>query len=602
MAGFIPREQADEILERNDILSVVQEYVKLKRSGANYTGLCPFHNEKTPSFSVNPAKGIFKCFGCGKGGGAAQFIMAAENLDYNGALQFLAKRAGIEIHYEGGPDVDRQQKLRQDVLALNNRAQQFFKAALKRSAAANSYIERRALSAETVEKFGIGFAPDDWDQLTNICTRGALAVTPELMAQAGLSRKRPNGDGYYDYFRNRLMFPVFDEMGNIVAFGGRVMDDSKPKYLNTSDTAAYSKGHHLYGLNFARKSGQRRVIMVEGYMDCIALHQKGIDWTVASLGTALTQGQARLLKKYFDEVYIGYDSDAAGQNATVRGLDILEAQGLKVRVLRLGTVDPEVKDPDEFLRKHPVEDFMKVLDRAETLVEFKIRLAATENPPSDPVKLPDFLRKVVRIIAREPSASVRSIFIADVAENYGVDQTALTQDVDNAVNGGEELSSERVKTVYRRVKTNSAANSEEKLPELSQNGKTLDRLEKRLLVYMTDDPKRITELAPQAEEKFVFESNKSVANKLQIWYIEGYAVTREALLNECGPDEAGVYTDEFEFVGVQTKAGEIIDALKKCRFKYLYEQLSHKLGSTSDAKEKASVMKELSELIRSSRD
>jgi len=602
MAGRIPREQVDEILERNDILSVVKEYVNLKRAGANYTGLCPFHNEKTPSFSVNPAKRIFKCFGCGKGGGVAQFIMEAENLDYTGALLFLAKRAGIEVRYEGGAEVDRQQKLRQDVLALNTRAQKFFKETLKKSETAQKYIEKRALSPETVEKFGLGFAPDDWAQLTNICTRGALAVPPELMAQAGLSRKRPNGEGYYDYFRNRLMFPVFDEMGNVVAFGGRVMDDSKPKYLNTSDTAAYNKGNHLYGLNFARKSGQRRVIMVEGYMDCIALHQKGIDWAVASLGTALTQGQARLLKKYFDEVYIGYDSDAAGQNATVRGLDILEAQGLKVRVLRLGVVDPDVKDPDEFLRKHPVEDFMEVLDKAETLVDFKIRLAAAKNPPSDPLKLPDFLRQVVKVIAREPSASVRALYVANVAENYGVDQTALGQDVDNAVNGGEVITAERVNTAYRRIKSRETADPEARTAEPSQNAKTLDRLEKRLLVYMADDPKRIPSLAPQAEEKFTFEGNIAVAKKLQIWYTEGYAITRDALLVECGSDEAGIYAEEFELVGAQTKADEILEALKKCRFKYLYEQLSDKLSRATGAGEKASIMKELSELIRSSRD
>ena len=482
MAGRISQKQIDEVIEKNDIVSVVSEYVRLKRSGANYLGLCPFHNEKTPSFSVSESKRLFKCFGCGKGGGVVQFIMLAENLDFVGSVEFLAKRAGIELVYEGGRDEDNEKlKLKNDILSLNEKAQAFFRDGLERSAAAKEYIARRGLSKETVDKFGLGFAPDDWEQLTKICTYGPLGVSPELMVNAGLALKRENGT-CYDRFRNRVMFPIFDETGKIVAFGGRVMDDSKPKYMNSPETAAYNKGSHLYALNFARKSGSKRVIMVEGYMDAIALHQKGITWAVASLGTALTTGQARLLKRYFEEVIIGYDSDTAGQTATVRGLEILAAQGLRVRILKLGVVDNEVKEPDEFLRKHSAEEFMEVVDKAESLVAFKIELAARRYPPSTASELPDFLRQTVKIIAAEPSSSVRAVYIARVDEKYGINELSLGQDVDNAVQAGQvDISDERVSGAYKHVKLKSDAqpDTSEPIPKqpLSPDGKRVDKLE-----------------------------------------------------------------------------------------------------------------------------
>ena len=611
MAQRVSPAQIEEIIDKNDIVSVVSEYVKLKRSGSNYTGLCPFHNEKTPSFSVSESKRLFKCFGCGKGGGVVQFIMLAENLDYLGALKFLAERAGITLNFSENNDRDDRQKVKNDVLSLNNRAQQFFREALAWSDAGKAYIAKRGLTPETVVKFGIGFAPDDWSQLTTTCTTGALAVPQELMVTAGLALKREKGDGCYDRFRNRVMFPIFDEMGKIVAFGGRVMDDSKPKYMNSPETPAYNKGSHLYALNFARKSGSKRVIIVEGYMDAIALHQKGIDWSVASLGTSLTQGQARLLKRYFEEVFIGYDSDSAGQDATVRGLEILAAQGLKVYILDLSSVDASVKDPDEFLRKHPPEDFMKVVDNAASLVEFKIALAAKTSPPDSERTLPDFLRQVVKIIAAEPSASVRTLYIDRVSETYGIDSFSLREDVEARIASGAELTDERAVNAYRRVKyrTDNASAANEPEPEaaaaqkteLSPDGLRLNKLEKRMLIYLVSNPAEIPKNIDRCRTDFCFEDNKKLANEIHLWYINGYAVSRDMLLAGCSAELASELTDEFEQVGPRATAEEIMKNIERFRFKYEYGVLTEKLKNAGSIAEKSGIMKELNALIARSR-
>lgn len=606
MAGRISPSQIEEVINRNDIVSVVSEYVHLRRSGSNYIGLCPFHNDKNPSFSVSESKKLFKCFACGKGGGVVQFIMLAENLDYRGSLEFLARRAGIELKYEGGnSENDEKLKLKNDVLSLNNRAQEFFLNGLERSEAGKNYIASRGLSPETVKKFGIGFAPDDWGQLTKTCTYGPLGVSPDLLVSAGLSLKSENGT-YYDRFRNRVMFPIFDETGRIVAFGGRVTDDSKPKYMNSPETPAYNKGSHLYALNFARKSGSKRVIIVEGYMDAIALHQKGIGWAVASLGTALTTGQARLLKRYFDEVIIGYDSDSAGQAATVRGLEILAAQGLSVRILKLGVVDNNVKDPDEFLRKHTAEEFLTAVDKAESLVDFKIELAARKYPPLTPSALPDFLRQTVKIIAEEPSAAVRDVYIRSVAEKYGIDETSLKQDVDRRAAGGAEISEERVQTVYKRVVKQAGSSAETGPDDVNQNeltpdGKRLDRLEKRMLIFLSDNPSQIPVYIDRLREEFRFEDNKNLANQIHSWYINGYAVKREMLLIEAPERLAAELTSEFDQVGGTTTAEELLTNLEKYRFKYDYSLLSDKLKAAGSPEEKNTIMKKINELILKSR-
>ncbi len=273
---MISESQIEEIIEKNEIADVISEYTMLTRRGSGFMGLCPFHREKTPSFSVHESKQIFKCFGCGKGGNVVHFIMLAEGLDYVSALEFLANRAGIEIEQTGSQSANLN-KIRQDILAVNKEAAKLFYKNIRTSKMAQEYCMNRGIEAKTIKGFGIGYALDSWNNLTDHLKK--IGVTEDLMCQAGLVIK--SNDGCHDKFRNRLMFPIFDVLGNVIAFGGRVFDSSSPKYLNSPETIAYKKGKNLYALNFARKSESKRVIMVEGYMDCIALHQRGITYKVA---------------------------------------------------------------------------------------------------------------------------------------------------------------------------------------------------------------------------------------------------------------------------------------------------------------------------------
>lgn len=326
----ISDELIQQIKDQNDIVDVISESVRLKKAGRNYIGLCPFHNEKSPSFSVSTQKQIYKCFGCGEAGNVITFIMKNKNFNFIEALEYLANRVNIEFIQT---DEDKQNKNEKDLLyKLNVDAAKFFFQNLKANKKANEYFLGRGITQNTINKFGLGYSLDSWRSLLNyLKSKGYKEKDIEVN---GLIIKSEKGN-YYDRFRNRVMFPVFDYRGKVIGFGGRVLEDTKPKYLNSPEGPIFSKGIHLYGLNFAIKkdNASRTLIIVEGYMDCIALHQYGITNAVASLGTALTLQQAKLLKRYADKVIISYDADLAGQMATLRGLDILRKVGLDVRVL-----------------------------------------------------------------------------------------------------------------------------------------------------------------------------------------------------------------------------------------------------------------------------
>ena len=348
----------DEIKYRNDLVDVISSYVSLKRAGSGYTGLCPFHSEKTPSFHVAPEKGFFHCFGCGAGGDVITFIMRIENLSYPEAVRFLAARAGIPMEEErtaGGVSRGR-------IRDMNRDAARFFFEQLKESPEAQAYLSRRGLGSATIKHFGIGFSPNSPGALHSHMR--SLGYTDEELVTGflcGISKKtgRP-----YDYFRNRVMFPVIDTTGAVIAFGGRVMDDSQPKYLNTSDTPAFTKRRSLFALNFAKNSADRGFILCEGYMDVIALHESGFSQAIATLGTAITTEQARLMRKYTDRVFISYDSDAAGKKAAKRAFELLGEAGIDCRIIRM----QGAKDPDEYIRKFGRERFAAIC--GESLTQF----------------------------------------------------------------------------------------------------------------------------------------------------------------------------------------------------------------------------------------
>ncbi|OSB11844.1 DNA primase [Paraclostridium bifermentans] len=358
----------EEIKSRSDIVKVISDYIKVQQSGINYKGLCPFHGEKTPSFYINTSKQIYKCFGCGEGGDVINFVMKIENLEFMDAVKLLAKDCGIEINI----NMDEQSKIRMEkvkkIQDINTEAARYyFSNLIKEKNYGYEYLRRRGLDDKIIKKFGLGYAPKAWTNLMEyLISKG---YDKETLVECGLVTYKKDGNKYYDRFINRVIFPIFDYRGNVIGFGGRVLDDSLPKYLNSPDTLAFNKKYNLYGLNFARKNiTDRTVILVEGYMDLISLYQYGIRNVCATLGTALTIDQGNLLKRYVDTVVISYDSDDAGVKATLRAIDILTSVGINVKVLNL----KDVKDPDEFIRKYGLEGYQKSIADAVHYIRYKI--------------------------------------------------------------------------------------------------------------------------------------------------------------------------------------------------------------------------------------
>lgn len=413
----------DELAAKCDIYDIVSRYVTLKKSGSNWFGLCPFHTEKTGSFSVNTEKQIYHCFGCGAGGSVYNFIMQIENLTFPESVEFLANLAGITLPPQDTNYRDNRKRLQE----LNRDAARFFYHTLLSSEGkpGYDYLINRGLHPGTIKRYGLGFAPDSWDSLLNAMT--SKGYTKSELRELGLIKPNNHG-GFYDQFRNRVMFPIIDIRGNVVAFGGRVMDDSKPKYLNSPETKLFSKSHNLFSLNFAKKNTSRRLILAEGYMDVIALNQAGFTEAVASLGTALTQEQAKLMKRFADEVIISYDADSAGQNAAARAAEILKHADLKVRILKI----PGAKDPDEFIREHGREAFAGLLERSEDHMEFTLdRIRSQFDLKTDEGRV-GFLQEAAKELARLASPIEREIYASRAAESGNVSKEALLSEVERS--------------------------------------------------------------------------------------------------------------------------------------------------------------------------
>ncbi len=420
-----PERFLEELVERNDIVDVVSTYVNLtKRSGANLFGLCPFHNEKTPSFSVNREKQIYHCFGCGKGGSVFNFIMEEENLTFPEAVEFLAKRVGMIVPEDGHDDGTKNRRAR--MLELNRNAARFFHDALNtpQGRTALEYLSRRGISPKMVTRFGLGVAPDSWDALINAMTVKGYGLGE--MLDAGLVKRGKHGG--YDVFRNRLMFPVIDVRGNVIGFSGRMLGDGEPKYLNSPDTLVFQKSRNLFAMNLAKKTKREEIILVEGNVDVVSLHQAGFDSAVASLGTSLTPEQAGLISRYTKRVVIAYDGDAAGVKAAHRAIGILEATGLDVRVLQM----EGAKDPDELIQKHGPDAFQLLLDRSEDQVEYRLlSIRKRYDLTTDDGRI-GYLAEATALLAELPSAVQREIFGTKVAEQTGISAAAVLLEIEKA--------------------------------------------------------------------------------------------------------------------------------------------------------------------------
>ena len=413
----------DELSARNDIVEVVSQYVPLKKSGANYFGLCPFHNEKSASFSVSPDKQIFHCFGCGAGGGVITFVMKAEGLEFPDAVRFLAARAGMQVPEQG--EADRQAARRRDRLyALCRDAGRFYYDTLWKpeNRAAQEYFLRRGLHRRTMNRFGLGYAPDSFHALLDAMT--GKGYTREELLDAGLVSRSEKGH-IYDRFRGRVMFPIIDVRGNVIAFGGRVLDDSKPKYLNSPETPIFHKSRNLFAMNLAKTTKNGYFILAEGYMDVIALHQAGFDSAVASLGTSLTEEQARMIARHTDRIVISYDADGAGQAAAQRAIDILKKRDLQVKVLKI----PGAKDPDEFIKERGADAFRSLIERSEDHNAYRIEQIAAKYDLEDDEARVLFLRDAARMLAGIESSIEREVYAGRAAKMAGVTAEAMNVEV-----------------------------------------------------------------------------------------------------------------------------------------------------------------------------
>ena len=423
---LIPREIIEEIVARTDITDLIGSYVSLKRAGSNMHGLCPFHSERTPSFTVFSRSNSFYCFGCGSGGDSITFVMKAENLDYPSAVEFLASRAGITIPQDKN-EIAQMGMSRKRVYEMNLAAAKFFRENLfdqKVGYEAMNYLAgQRKLSPAIIKRFGLGFAPNSFFELTNHMRR--LGFSEQELIDGFLCGKSQKGN-LYDYFRNRVIFPIIDVTGNVVAFGGRVMDDSKPKYLNSSDTPGFKKSKNLFALNYAKNHCSEQIILCEGYMDVIALHSAGVENAVATLGTALTAEQARMLTKYTKKVILLYDSDDAGQRATDRAIQILNEVGLEVRILKLNGA----KDPDEYIIKFGAERFKALLGESRTGFDFKVSRALVGldlQIPDDKIKAS---KAICDIIAESNSSVEREVFLTKASDMLQLPIDVLRNNVD----------------------------------------------------------------------------------------------------------------------------------------------------------------------------
>ena len=520
----------EQLRANTDIESVISPYVNLRRRGKNLVGLCPFHNEKTPSFTVYPENGSFYCFGCGVGGDVITFVRRMENLDYMEAVKQLADRAGMALPEDGYDDT--LAKKRTAVLAANRAAAKFFHSQLftDRGRHALNYFLDRVLTMETIRHFGLGFAPDDWRALKNHLNEQGFDDV--LLESANLLRRSDkNGKvSYYDNFRNRVMFPIIDPRGNVIAFGGRVLDDSKPKYINTSDTLVYKKSNGVFALNFAKNGNDGKLIIAEGYMDVIALHQAGFTNAVACLGTALTKEQANLLSRYADEIILSYDADEAGQKATARALGIFGTTGMEIKVLRL----TGGKDPDEIIKKYGAQRFRDIINGAANDTEYRLLRARQGIDLSTDDGKVKYLSAATEVLAGIPSPVEVDVYASRLANELGVDKLAIESQVKYKREGLRKRRMAQREQDQKRLLING---QNTKNPERSQHLRAA-KAEETLIASLMRNPDFYNKLRDElSADYFVTALNRRIFSVILSRLDEGGNTEPYFLSSEFTPDE-----------------------------------------------------------------
>ena len=562
------RDLIDEVKNTCDIVNIISQYINLKNSGSNYSGLCPFHNEKTGSFHVNQKKQIYKCFGCGEGGDVINFIMKIENLDFIEAIKLLAEKNGIEFKTNLSEADKRKMesiKLMQDIHL--KAARFYFSNLINSKNAGYDYLRMRGLDDKIIKKFGLGYSLNSWTSLTEYLL--SIGYEKKDLVKSGLVTHKENDNKYYDRFRNRVMFPIFDYRGNVIGFGGRVLDNSLPKYLNSPDSLLFNKRFNLYGLNYAKKSiTNDTLILVEGYMDLISLYEYGIENVVATLGTALTNEQGKLIKKYASTAVISYDSDEAGIKATLRAIDVLRGQNINVKVLNL----KDCKDPDDFIKKYKKEGFLKAIEDSVSHIVFQINILKKRFDFNKDEHLIKFAKEAALIIKSLLSPVEKDYYIKYVSKEYNISLEAMKEEVfGKKINNDNKIYKKFVKTEQKPI---------EKIKNIENGEKFVEETFIRLL--MENKELRLIALLKISDNDFLINDSKEIFNiiiknkeldKITIDKIKSLNISEEYL-----KDLDNIPLDSINTYNVKN-VDEIVKNVKRNKFHKKIEELLHKQKS-----------------------
>ena len=578
----------NEVRQANDIVDVISQYVHLKRSGRNYFGLCPFHSEKSPSFSVSPDKQIFHCFGCGVGGNVITFISKIEGMNFVETVQSLAERANIQLPTLENTGDSLKEELKAKVYKVNEFTAQYYHENLYKPQAkiAQEYVKKRQLNNETLKSFRIGFS-GKFDELYQELKKQGFEEKEIL--ESGLVNKNDRGQ-YIDRYRNRLMFPICDARGRVIAFGGRVLDDSKPKYINSPENIVYSKGRHLFGLNVAKKSDVKKILIVEGYMDVISLHQRGVKNVVASLGTAMTQQQGWLLRKSSEQIILSFDSDEAGLSAKMRALDILQNMGCDIRILQM----EGAKDPDEYIIKYGSARFQSLIEKALSVVEFKVKILKRNldlNNTNDKIK---FLNEIAKLISKIDNTIEKEVYIERIAKSYNISKEAIYAEVNKlsyATAKGQKIL-EKSKPVISHKKV-----------EKNKVSEAIVKKENTILSLLLMGDLNVFQIIKQniKVEDFKDSLNQQIAKKLYEEFEKGNS-NINGILDNLEEEEQNritmIMADDYEIKDVEKAIDDIIQSYEKeklneRKFEILEELEKEDINET----QKKEYEKELSNII-----
>ncbi len=580
-------EVINDVRQSNDIVDVISQYVHLKRSGRNFFGLCPFHNEKSPSFSVSPDKQIFHCFGCGVGGNVFSFITQIEGINFVEAVQMLAERANIQLPTLQDNGDSQREELKAKVYKVNEFTAEFYHQNLYKPQAkiAQEYVKKRQLSNETLKSFKIGFS-GKFDELYQELKKQGFGEREIL--ESGLVNKNERGQ-YIDRYRNRLMFPICDARGKVIAFGGRVLDDSKPKYINSPENVVYSKGRNLFGLNVAKKGDLKRILIVEGYMDVISLHQRGITNVVAPLGTALTEQQGWLLRKNSEQIILSFDSDEAGLKAKLRALDILQNMGCDLRILQM----EGAKDPDEYIIKYGNARFNNLVDKALSIIEFKVKILKKDlnlENTNDKIK---FLNEIAKLISNVNNTIEREVYIEKIAKEYDISKEAIYAEVNKLTykNVKTEKVLEKPKPVVTHIKREKKVISE-----------AVKRRENTVIALLLMGDLNIFEILRQniKVEDFQDEVNKKIAQKLYEEFEKGNS-NINAIIDNLEQDEQNqitmIMSEDYEITDIEKAIDDVVQAYEREKLNTRKFEILDLLDKDLENDQKKELEKELSNII-----